>query len=83
MISAKTKQRWDNYSVMTSAKYLAHEEGKAEGQVEGQALGETLGKAMGAHENATKIAIKLKNKGFSPAEIQEITELSIDEIARL
>ena len=83
MISAKTKQRWDNYSVMISAKYLGHEEGKAEGQAEGKALGETLGKAMGAHENSIKIAIKLKSKGLSSEEIQEITELSIDEIARL
>jgi len=79
MISAKTKQRWDNYSVLETAKYLGHEEGKAIGE----AIGEALGEAKGAHKKAVHVAIKMKNKGASVEEIQELTELSLDEIKKL
>lgn len=66
MISNATKRRWDYYSAIEGAKYLGQEEGEA----------------LGAHENAVKVAIKLKNKGVPLEEIQEITELSIAEIKK-
>jgi predicted transposase/invertase (TIGR01784 family) len=83
MISAKTKNRWDYYSVIESAKYLGHEQGLSEGRTLGEALGKAEGKAEGIHENAVKVATKLKNKGIPIEEIAELTELSIAEITRL
>ncbi len=71
MISAKTKARWDYYAVIDGAKIMGREEGEARGE------------ARGAHENAVKVAIKLKNKGVPLAEIEELTELSIEEISKL
>ncbi|HMI02011.1 MAG TPA: hypothetical protein VK541_05985, partial [Pedobacter sp.] len=71
MISAKTKQRWDYYSVLETAKEMGEEKGRA------------IGEEKGAHEKAVTVATKLKNKGASLEEIQELTELSIDEIKKL
>ncbi|HMI04283.1 MAG TPA: hypothetical protein VK541_17475, partial [Pedobacter sp.] len=83
MISAKTKQRWDYYSVLETAKEMGEEKGRAIGEAIGKALGEARGQVKGAHENAVKVATKLKNKGASLEEIQELTELSVDEIRKL
>lgn len=75
MISAKTKQRWDYYSVIESAKDLGEERGKV--------IGEALGEARGAHEKAVEVAIKLKAEGFNIGKIAELTELNATEIENL
>lgn len=79
MISAKTKARWDYYSVIEGAR----EEGEELGRAIGEALGEARGEARGAHEKAVEMAIKLIKKGLGLAEISELTELSITEIEKL
>jgi predicted transposase/invertase (TIGR01784 family) len=87
MISAKTKQRWDYYSVMETAKEMGEEKGRAIGEELGKELGKEigkeLGKAQGAHEKAITVAMKLKAEGFNPEKIAELTELDVTEIENL
>jgi predicted transposase YdaD len=83
MISAKTKQRWDYYSVMETAKEMGEEKGRAIGEALGKAKGKAEGKAEGAHEKAIKVAIKLKAEGFNAEKIAELTELNVTEIKNL
>ncbi len=56
---------------------------KAEAIAEGLAKGEALGLAKGEAKKQREFAIKLKNKGFKPTEIAELTELSVEEVERL
>jgi predicted transposase/invertase (TIGR01784 family) len=59
--------QWDNYSVMETAKFIGHAEGRAEGR---------------ANEKI-EIARNMKNKGFDISIIAEMTGLSSAEIERL
>jgi len=79
MISAKTKQRWDYYSVLETAKEMGEEKGRAIGE----ALGEARGQVKGIHEKAVTVAIKLKAEGFNAEKIAELTELTVTEIENL
>ena len=58
-------------------------EGLAEGREEGKAEGRVEGKAEGRVEEKIEIAKNAKKLGLSIAQIQELTNLSTDEIERL
>ena len=58
-------------------------EGRAEGEKIGRAEGEKIGRAEGEKKANIAIARKLKAKGFSPAEIAELTGLPEADIAQL
>ena len=61
----------------------ARRKGLAEGRAEGKAKGRAEGKAEGKAEEKREIAKKMKEKGLSIELIQEITKLSLEEIASL
>ena len=65
--------------VLGTAKLEGLEQGRAEGRAEGKAEG----RAEGEHAMAVEIARKMKRKGASVAEIQELTGLSEDMIIKL
>ncbi|WP_152439881.1 hypothetical protein [Arcticibacter svalbardensis] len=65
------EQKWDYENVMN---YAVQEEGKKK-------YGE--GEKKGKKENKIDTARKMKAKGYSFAEIAEITDLSIEEIENL
>ena len=64
---------------MNEARRKGLAEGKAEGKAQGRAQGRTEGKA----EEKKEIAKKMKEKGLSIELIQEITNLSLEEIESL
>jgi len=65
------KDYWDYYSTMKTA----HKKGRAEGLAEGEAKGRA--------EERMANARRMKVKGFSAADIAEITGLAIEEIEQL
>ena len=72
---------------LMEAEIKGRKKGMAEGRAEGRAEGEKIGRAEGRAEGEKKaniaIARKLKAKGFSPAEIAELTGLPEADIAQL
>jgi predicted transposase/invertase (TIGR01784 family) len=56
------------------------EEGKIEGKLEGKMEGELIGRIEGKLESKLETARKMKEKGFSVLEIQDITGLSEDQL---
>jgi len=62
---------WDNYSVMKTAIKKSRAEGRAEGQAEGR------------EEANIENARKMKAKGFTIADIADITGLSAEDIEKL
>jgi predicted transposase/invertase (TIGR01784 family) len=63
------------------AKGLA--KGRAEGKAEGKAEGRAEGRAEGEANKAIEIARGMKQKGFEPAAIAELTGLSLNKIKQL
>ena len=61
----------------------ARRKGLAEGKAEGKAQGRAQGRAEGKAEEKKEIAKKMKEKGLSIELIQEITNLSLEEIESL
>ena len=61
----------------------ARRKGLAEGKSEGKAQGRAQGRAEGKAEEKKEIAKKMKEKGLSIELIQEITNLSLEEIESL
>ncbi|MBP6386188.1 MAG: hypothetical protein KA313_04620, partial [Pseudarcicella sp.] len=59
------------FTLENEAKHKAKEEGKIEGKIEGE------------YNKAIEIAIKLLESGATDEFIQEITQLSIEEIKKL
>lgn len=68
------------YRDLTAVLTTARGEGKLEGLLEGEAAGIKKGKAAGIKEGKEAVAKKLKEKGFSLAEIAELTGLATYEI---
>ena len=69
--------------VLDTAKLEGHAEGRAEGRAEGLAEGRAEGLAEGLAEGKKDIARKMKSKGFSAADISEMTGLTDEEIETL
>ena len=67
------------YRDLKNSLDTAEEEGRAEGREEGRAEG----RAEGEHLKAINIARKMKSKGFSVADISDLTGLSEEEIDSL
>jgi len=67
--------QWDHYAVVETARLNGIAEGLAEGLAEGRTEGET--------QKAIDIARNMKQKGFDPAQIAEMTGLLPEEIERL
>ncbi len=82
MYDSKQKARWDNYSIMETAKREGLEMGKEEGLKEGLREGLREGLARGKEEKLA-IVLKLKKRGLSTEDISSITGLSIKEIEKL
>ena len=61
----------------------AYDEGVEEGRTEGLKEGEQRGRTEGLKEGQRETAAKMKAKGYSPADISEMTGLSIDEVEKL
>ncbi|WP_069660406.1 Rpn family recombination-promoting nuclease/putative transposase [Arcticibacter eurypsychrophilus] len=77
------EQKWDYDNVLA---YAVQEEGKkkyGEGEKKGEIKGKIEGKIEGEKENKIATARKMKAKGYSFADIAEITDLSIEEIENL
>ena len=55
-------------------------EGRAEGEAKGRAEGEAKGRAEGRTEEKLALAQKMKSKGFSIADIADMTGLTIAEV---
>ena len=68
---------------LMEAEIKGRKKGMAEGRAEGRAEGEKIGRAEGEKKANIAIARKLKAKGFSPAEIAELTGLPEADIAQL
>ena len=68
---------------MNEARRKGLAEGRAEGKAKGRAEGKAEGKAEEKAEEKREIAKKMKEKGLSIELIQEITKLSLEEIASL
>jgi len=58
-------------------------EGRAEGRAKGLAEGRAKGRAEGASAAKLETARKMKAKGFSPADIAELTGLTLDQVQAL
>jgi len=61
----------------------AFDEGKNEGMIEGEERGMIEGEVKGKAEGKVETAIKMKKKGYTIADIVEITGLSIEEVEQL
>lgn len=79
--SLKNYRDW--YSIMKTAEYRSHEEGRAEGLAEGEAKGIAKGLAEGITKGKLEIALNMKNEGIDDALIAKMTGLPIDEINKL
>lgn len=85
-VGALSKAEKDVYdsSLKVYRDYLATmEAARREGLAEGHAEGITAGLAEGRKEEQQSIARKMRNKGLSPEEIEDLTGLSREEIQRL
>ncbi len=77
----QAQQMWEHDQ--TSALNSARRKGIAEGEALGIAKGEALGRTAARIEVKRELALKLKNKGFKPAEIAELTGLSLEDVAKI
>jgi predicted transposase/invertase (TIGR01784 family) len=75
-LSAEERRKFDRFFDNLRYEHSVISTGRAEGRVEGKAEGKVEGKA----EEKRKVALALKKKGMSAADIAEITELTIDEV---
>ena len=73
----------DRYNVSRIVENDIREQAIAEGKAEGKAKGRIEGRAEGRVEGRLEIARKLKDSGFSIADIARIAELSAEEIDKL
>jgi predicted transposase/invertase (TIGR01784 family) len=64
-----------NMGIIEAVQEVAREEGKEAGLIKG--------KEEGKHEIALKIAIRMKQAGYSLKEIAQLTELNLQEIQAL
>jgi predicted transposase/invertase (TIGR01784 family) len=74
---------WDILRTQQTFVNDALRKGRLEGQQIGQQIGEQLGQHIGEHKKAKYSAEKLIIRGFSNADIADITGLGIDEIEAL
>ena len=71
------------------AKGLAEEraedeaKGRAEGRAEGEAKGRAKGEAKGREHEKVETARRMKEIGFSPSDIAELTGLDIEVVRKL
>ena len=68
---------------LLEAEIKGRKKGMAEGRAEGEKVGRAEGEKKGRAEVKAEVALKLKAKGFSPAEIAELTGLPEADIAQL
>ena len=74
---------WDIIRTETTLYNSGVRQGRAEGREEGREEGEAIGLERGRAETVLAIARKMKSKGSSVADIQELTGLSEHEKCRL
>ncbi len=74
---AISRDKWER----DQATYRA--EALAEGREEGVALGLAEGRAEGEAKKQRELALNLKNKGFKPSEIAELTGLPLEDVAKI
>ena len=70
-------------NTMTTARDEGWNEGRAEGWNEGRAEGWNEGRAEGRAEGLKDVASNMRDKGFSDADIAQITGLSVNEIENM
>ena len=83
LIELREKWEMDYRSSIASAKEIGHEDGYREGHKIGHKDGRIDGRKEGRKESQKEIARKLLSKGIKIEEIQEITELTKEEIEKL
>ncbi|GHS97906.1 hypothetical protein FACS1894139_11760 [Planctomycetales bacterium] len=73
---------WSRTAELHAGREEGRKEGLAEGLEKGREEGREEGRGEGEKQSALRIAERLKQKGFSPAEIAETTGLSLDEVQK-
>ena len=81
------KNYWDYYSTMKTAADKGRAEGRAEGLVEGRAEGRAEGlvegRTEGIEQTKRENARKMKARGYSVADIADITGLAPEDVEKL
>ena len=76
---------WEKYQPESAAEYfeIVHQKGLQEGVKKGVKKGRQEGVKKGRQEGMEEVAERLIGKGMLDADIHVITQLSMEEIARL
>ena len=74
---------WDEVNMRYVLKESNYKRGLAEGEAKGKAEGRAEGREEGRAEERLELARKMKAKGYSAADLSEITGLSIEVIETL
>ncbi len=80
MYDVALKRKWDNASVLESAKAEGLAAGKAEGLVAGRAEGKVEGKAEGKAEVVKNLLVKL---GFTDEQAADVAGVSVEFVANV
>ena len=71
---------WDEVNMRYVLKESNYKRGLAEGEAKGKAEGRAEGREEGRAEERLELARKMKAKGYSAADLSEITGLSLEDI---
>ena len=81
--SKEELERYDKYWDIVNTQVSFIQDAEARGQKIGEARGEATGEARGSIKTAKIVAVNLLKRGFSVADVAELTGLSTAEVAAL
>lgn len=80
MYDVALKRKWDQHSILTTAKLDGRREGLAEGEARGLAKGEARGLAKGLAKAKYEVVLNADKEGIPVKTIASLTGLTVKEV---